>query len=61
MLSARAGSRGPQGEAGARGERGVGVSGARRREWEIVIELTDGKEIAVDLRGMFEDYQREAG
>lgn len=63
MLSARAGSRGPQGEQGPPGPRGAPgaeITKATVEGYCLVLSMSDGKALSCDLRGMFEDFHREA-
>jgi integrin beta 3 len=64
MLAARAGSRGKPGERGPkgeRGERGIGVEQVTADGYALVLALSDGKTLKLDLRGMFERYDQERG
>lgn len=56
--------RGRPGERGERGERGppgIGIREAITRDWSLVLRLSDGGEIAIDLRSLFERYDNERG
>jgi hypothetical protein len=52
----RPGERGPKGE---RGEQGIGVEGVTADGYALLVALTGGKTIRLDLRGMFDRYDQE--
>jgi hypothetical protein len=49
------------GAQGKRGRPGVGIQAASVKGYSLVLEMSDGKPLTVDLRGMFERYDEERG
>jgi integrin beta 3 len=47
------------GAMGKKGRPGVGIQNAVVRDYALVLEMTDGKAMTIDLRGMFERYDQE--
>jgi len=47
------------GAMGKKGRPGVGIQNAVVRDYALVLEMTDGKTLSIDLRGMFERYDQE--
>jgi hypothetical protein len=56
-----AGERGERGPKGEEGRPGVGFASWRvdRKDYRVVAVLTDGTESVLQLRELFEQYQRE--
>jgi hypothetical protein len=52
---------GDRGERGERGLEGIGIRKAELNGWSIVLTLSDGAAIGLDLRPLFERYDRERG
>jgi integrin beta 3 len=50
---------GVQGKAGRPGAPGVGIQRATTKDYALVLEMTDGKTMTIDLRGMFARYDEE--
>jgi len=49
------------GAMGKKGRPGVGIQNAVVRDYALVLEMTDGKAMTIDLRGMFARYDQERG
>lgn len=61
MLAARSGTRGLQGERGARGEPGIGIAHVRIDDSKLIVELSNGKQQSLDFWPLFERFREEAG
>jgi len=47
------------GAMGKKGRPGIGIQNATIRDYALVLEMTDGKTLSIDMRGMFERYDQE--
>lgn len=61
MLSAKVGAKGAAGERGPPGAPGVGIADGSVEDWAVVLRLTDGKRMRLDLMPMLERFREELG
>jgi integrin beta 3 len=63
MLGARAGKRGEKGERGERGQAGIGITKVTLDDenYAVVLGLTDGGTVRLNLQPLFERYDQERG